>query len=74
MMTIRAIQEQHYLESAGSANVDSKRQQVQDWVVLWGFNHLFAGAEAYVAAHLQDFPKELKIDLLPRGIGVRFRF
>jgi hypothetical protein len=70
MMTVRAVQEQHYMEETGSANVGSKRQQVQDWTVLWAFNHLFAGAEAYVSAHLQDFPKELKVRAVPGGIGV----
>lgn len=72
MMTVRAIQEKHYLEETGSENLASKRQQIQDWIVLWGFNHLFAGAEAFVSAHLQDFPKELKIRAVPGGIGVSF--
>jgi hypothetical protein len=70
MMTVRAVQEQHYMEETGSANVGEKRQQVQDWVVLWIFNHLFAGAEAFVSAHLQDFPKELKLRAAPGSIGV----
>ena len=72
MMTVRAMQEKHYLEETGSENLASKRQQIQDWFVLWGFNHLFAGAEAFVSAHLQDFPKELKIRAVPGGIGVSF--
>jgi hypothetical protein len=70
MMTVRAVQEKHYLEESGSANLPSKRQQIQDWVVLWGFNHLFAGAEAFVSAHLLDFPKELKLRAVPGGVGV----
>jgi hypothetical protein len=64
------VQEQHYMEETGSANVGEKRQQVQDWVVLWIFNHLFAGAEAFVSAHLQDFPKDLKLRAAPGSIGV----
>jgi hypothetical protein len=70
MMTVRAVQEKHYMEETGSANLPSKRQQIQDWAVLWGFNHLFAGAEAYVSAHLMDFPKELKLRAVPGGIGI----
>jgi hypothetical protein len=70
MMTTRAVQERNYMRESGSANVDSKSQQVQDWVVLIVFNHLFSAAEAYVAAHLQDFPKELKLRAVPRGIGL----
>ena len=70
MMTVRAVQERNYMEESGSANLASKRQQVQDWVVVWVFNHLFAGAEAFVSAHLQDFPKELKVRAFPGGLGV----
>jgi len=70
MMTVRAVQEQHYMEETDSKNLDSKRQQVQDWVVLWVFNHLFSGAEAFVSAHLQDFPKDLKVRAFPGGVGV----
>ncbi len=70
MMTVKARQELHYLEQSGSGNVQAKRQQIQDWLVLWIFNHLFAGAEAFVSGHLQDFPKELHVQPLPGGIGV----
>jgi hypothetical protein len=73
MMTVRAVQEKHYMEETGSVDpLASKRQQIQDWAVLWGFNHLFAAAEAFVSAHLLDFPKELKLRAVPRGIGVSF--
>ena len=68
--TVKARQELHYLEQSGSGNVQAKRQQVQDWLVLWIFNHLFAGAEAFVSGHLQDFPKELHVQPFPGGIGV----
>jgi hypothetical protein len=70
MMTLKAQQEANYMESIGSANAKAKRQEVQDWLVLWVFNHLFSGAEAYVSAHLQDFPADLKIQAYPRGIGI----
>jgi len=69
-MTLKASQEADYFAAAGLPNQTSKRQEVQDWLVLWGFNHLFAGAEAYVAAHLRDFPRELKVRALPGGVGV----
>ena len=71
MMTLRAKQEERYLEAAAPDAVPAKRQQVQDWLVLWIFNHLFAGADAFVAAHLQDFPKELKIEAGPAKVTVR---
>jgi len=74
MMIVRAAQELDYMEATGSDsnNVAGKRQQIQDWAVLLGFNHLFSAAAAYVAAHLMDFPKEIKIRAVPRGVGVSF--
>jgi len=71
-MTLKANQEANYLRASGSPNLHSKHQEVQDWLVLWGFNHLFSGAEAFVAAHLRDFPRDLKIRALPGGVGLRF--
>jgi hypothetical protein len=53
--------------------VASHRQEREDWIVLLVFNHLMAGAEAYVSAHLYDFPVSLRLDRLPggaTGIGV----
>jgi hypothetical protein len=70
MMTLKAQQEANYMKQIGSANLEAKRQEVEDWLVLWVFNHLFSGAEAYVSAHLQDFPADLKIRAFPGGIGI----
>jgi hypothetical protein len=70
-MTLKAQQEANYFKESGSPSLHSKRQEVQDWLVLWGFNHLFSGAEAFVAAHLRDFPGDLKIQVIPRGVGFR---
>ena len=70
MMTLKAQSEVHYLQESGSGSVSAKRQEVQDWIVLWVFNHLFSAAEAFVSAHLQDFPKDLKIQAVPGGIGI----
>jgi hypothetical protein len=70
-MTLKAQQEAGYFKASGSPNLHSKRQEVQDWLVLWGFNHLFSGAEAFVAAHLRDFPADLKIQAVPGGVGFR---
>ena len=70
MMTFKAQQEANYFKAIHSKNLQLKRQEVQDWLVLWVFNHLFSGAEAYVSAHLRDFPPDLKIRAFPGGIGV----
>ena len=47
--------------------VKSHTQEREDWIVLLVFNHLLAGAEAYVSANLFDFPAALKIRRLPDG-------
>ncbi len=72
MMTVKAQREANYFNRIGAKGLKAKRQEVQDWLVLWIFNHLFAGAEAYVSAHLQDFPKELHIRSGPGGVGLSF--
>ena len=76
-MTLKAKHQQGYLERTGSNNVEAKRQEVQDWAVLWGFNHLLSGIEAFVAAVLWDFPVELDTVIEPNGnvqLGVRYYF
>ena len=70
MMTFKAQGEANYLKSIGSPTLKLKRQEVQDWLILWIFNHLFSGAEAYVSAHLRDFPPDLKLRAYPGGIGI----
>src|SRR5207245_5662097 len=44
MMTFKAQQEANYLKAIHSKNLQLKRQEVQDWLVLWIFNHLFSCA------------------------------
>src|SRR5439155_17671260 len=70
MMTLKAQQEANYFKEIHSKNLRLKRQEVQDWLVLWVFNHLFSGAEAYVSAHLRDFPPDLNVRAFPGGIGI----
>jgi hypothetical protein len=70
MMTLKAQQEANYLKQIHSSSLGLKRQEVQDWLVLWIFNHLFSGAEAYVSAHLRDFPPTLKLQPFPNGRGI----
>jgi hypothetical protein len=68
-MSLKTRHELAYLRRTGSARADSKRREHEDWLVLLAFNHLFAGLEAYVGAHLTDFPGDLKIRAAPGGIG-----
>jgi hypothetical protein len=70
MMTLKAQQEANYMKKIHSGSLDLKRQEVQDWLILWIFNHLFSGMEAYVSGHLQDFPPDLNVQAVPGGVGV----
>jgi hypothetical protein len=66
-MSLKTRHELRYLRRNNSSRGDAKRQEHEDWLVLLGFNHLFAGLEAYVSAHLDDFPGDLEIQAVPGG-------
>jgi len=68
-MTYKAAHQMKYDRLAGVDSVlqGRKKQEIQDWTVLLVFNHLFAAAEAYVAAQLWDFPAEVRFRVLPSG-------
>lgn len=73
-MSVKASNQLRYMRETDSQSADAKKQEVQDWVVLLVFNHLTAGAEAFVSAQLWDFPGELEGRSLPSGatgLGVR---
>lgn len=68
-MTLKTSHELAYYENTHSPLIAAKEQERQDWLVLLVFNHLFSGLEAYVSAHLWDFPPDLHIQALPHGVG-----
>jgi len=68
-MTLTTSSQLNYLEETNSGSVDSKTQQREDWLVLLGLNHLLAAMEAYVSAHLWDFPGDLSIQATPNGMA-----
>jgi hypothetical protein len=68
-MSLKTRHELAYLRRTRSRRADDKRREHEDWIVLLAFNHLFAGLEAYVGAHLSDFPGDLRIRAAPGGIG-----
>lgn len=74
-MALKARHQLDYFNEVGTDEQrEDKKQEIQDWVVLLIFNHLLAGAEAYVSAYLWDFPVELEQRALPGdrvGIGAR---
>jgi hypothetical protein len=47
--------------------VRTRRLHVEDWLAAIAFNHLFAGADAFVAAQLWDMPIRLTAAPSPSG-------
>jgi hypothetical protein len=52
---------------ADTSVVNAAKRKREDWIVLGLVNHVAAGIEAYVTAHLFDFPDELKVRAMPDG-------
>ncbi len=50
--------------------IHTREAHVEDWVALLVANHLFAGADAYVAAHLWDVPIRLGLRATPNGTAI----
>jgi hypothetical protein len=45
-----------------AGRVKARKQQLEDWVALIIFNHLFAAADAFVAAQLWDVPARVSVE------------
>jgi hypothetical protein len=54
----------------GSAEIRTREAHVEDWAALLVGNHLFAGADAFVASHLWDVPVHVGMRLAPGGRGL----
>lgn len=72
-MTLKTQHELEYLRRTGSGRVSAKKQQREDWLILLAFNHLFAGLEAFVSAHLWDFPGDLKFRATSDQFGAQLQ-
>jgi hypothetical protein len=68
-MSLKTRRELRFLRRTNSARAEGKRQEHEDWLVLLAFNHLFAGLEAFISAHLADFPGDLRLQAVPGGGG-----
>jgi hypothetical protein len=53
--------------------VGARRAHLEDWLAVLVFNHLFAGADAYVSANLADFDANVQVSSTERRVGVRAR-
>jgi hypothetical protein len=54
--------------------VHSRDAHLEDWVALLVANHLFAGADAFVAAHLWDVGVKLGLRRTPNGTALAVSF
>jgi hypothetical protein len=53
--------------------INTRKGHVEDWIAFLIANHLFAAADAYVAAHLWDLPSQISIESRPTGTVVAAR-
>ena len=54
--------------------INARKLHLEDWIAILIFNHLIAGADAYVAANLWDLPARVSISHTPAGTGIGARF
>jgi len=54
--------------------VRTRRLHLEDWTAVLIFNHLFAGADAFVAAQLWDLPQKVAIRQTPFGPAIAATF
>jgi len=53
-----------------SQYVHVRQSHVEDWVAFLIANHLFSGADAFVAANLWELPAQLSVRVTPDGATV----
>jgi hypothetical protein len=53
--------------------VRARRAHLEDWIAVVVFNHLFAGADAYVAANLADFDANVQVSSTETRVRVSAR-
>ena len=51
--------------------IKARRTHLEDWVAGLVFNHLFSGADAWVAANLADFDANVNITSVNGGRGIQ---
>ena len=56
--------------------VRTRAAHVEDWIALLVANHLFAGADAFVAANLWDVPSHISLRMTPNRtvVGASFKW
>lgn len=54
--------------------VDARKEQREDWIAVAVFTLLLSGVDAFVSAHLRDFPEPLTVEGDPEGGTVEVAF
>jgi hypothetical protein len=54
--------------------IRTRRLHLEDWMAVLVFNHLFSGADAYVAAQLWDLPAKVSLRTTPNGPALTASF
>jgi hypothetical protein len=61
-------------DTAANRNIEdrvkARRTHFEDWIAALLFNHLFSGADAFVAAHLWDLPARVGLRPAPGGAAL----
>lgn len=70
-MIVKMNHQLGYLQRTNDPAAEAKEQQREDWIAILVFNHLMAGLDAYVGAHLWDFPDDLQLRGVPGGYGAQ---
>jgi hypothetical protein len=73
-LLLEALANDSTIVAAGSL-VEARSQQFEDWLVLGVFLAFFSGADAFVSAHLRDFPSPVGVAVTPlrEGVEVQLR-
>ena len=61
--SVRALLDEDETLDGERGLVESRSKQIEDWVALGAFLVFLSGADAFVSAHLQDFPAPLSADV-----------
>lgn len=71
-MVAKSYHQLEYIRRTGNeAGIQAKEQEREDWLILLAFNHLLSGMEAFVSAHLWDFPDDLRLQPIPGEYGAQ---
>ncbi len=69
-MEIETLLGEHEQVSRFRGLVDAREEQREDWFAVAIFTLLLSGVDAFVSAHLQNFPEPLTVEGDPVGGGV----